>query len=49
VACVCFFPYTIVSVLVPCIDSLKPIADLLLKGVTFPYVCSDNMMNGRGI
>lgn len=47
VACLCFFPYVVCSVLTPCIPALKPLADILLKGVSFPAMCSDNMVNQR--
>ncbi|XP_026676888.1 uncharacterized protein LOC113466030 [Diaphorina citri] len=47
VACFCFFPYIIVSVLTPCIPALKPISDILLAGIMFPYKCSDNMVHMR--
>ncbi|XP_026292685.1 uncharacterized protein LOC113217057 [Frankliniella occidentalis] len=47
IACLCFFPYVVVSVLTPCLPALKPLSDILLKGVSFPFMCSDNMVNQR--
>ena len=47
IACFCFVPYVIVSVITPCIPGLKPLADILMAGVMFPYKCSDNMVHQR--
>ncbi|EEB12314.1 conserved hypothetical protein [Pediculus humanus corporis] len=49
IACMCFIPYLIVSIFVPCVPDLKVISDMLLKGLSFPYICSDNMVNRRGL
>ncbi|GLH05961.1 Putative secreted protein, partial [Gryllus bimaculatus] len=47
IASLCFVPYLIVSVLVPCIKDLKGLQDILLAGITFPHKCSDNLVNRR--
>lgn len=47
VACIAFLPYLIVSCLMPCIPGLKCLSDFLLACISFPYKCSDNMVNCR--
>ncbi|XP_065300880.1 uncharacterized protein [Dermacentor albipictus] len=49
VAFLCAFWYVILLTFVPCVPALKRVTDGLHKGVRMPYICSDNMLNGRNL
>ncbi|KAF0292862.1 hypothetical protein FJT64_009234 [Amphibalanus amphitrite] len=41
--------YIIFSIFTPCIEQLKPVTDILLVGVNFPHMCSQNILSGKPI
>lgn len=49
VAFFCAFWYILLLAFVPFLPALKNIEDGLHKGVRMPYLCSDNMKNGRSL
>ena len=44
IACLCFPFYVFIGILSACIPSLEKFADVFLKGVKFPALCSKNMV-----
>uniref|UniRef100_A0A4D5RYX8 Uncharacterized protein n=1 Tax=Ixodes scapularis TaxID=6945 RepID=A0A4D5RYX8_IXOSC len=49
VAGICAFIYIIASKFTPCMRTLDPLAEFLMRGVNFPHTCSENRVHGSSL